>query len=433
MLAPFAPPGLRYNGDRVRLLVQRPQLGNMDAMGFRFAGCLGIMWASVMNVMAGDIQYIQPSGGQSQCVVIDAAELVHTSQICGVTDKASSASQQASTALQRVEQVLAKQGSGLQKAVRLHFYLARGEDVAAVEDVLRQQYAGMQPPAVSIVQTTLPWAEALIAVDAIGYREQSAASETHAPIDVSATQAKLPWLVGAAAASRVLTVGPKVYVSGQAEKGDASMRDATKQTMLSLGRTLTFLGLSSRDVVHVKCFLGPMSQGGEALDAIQSYFGDSGVPPTSLVEWQSNLPIEIELVVSGNSNPALLAGPAIEVRTPPGMTAPPVYSRVTIARHSKTIYTSGIYAENPTAMPEAQMRSLFSQLKRTLDSAESDWMHLAKATYYVNNDELNKWHNLLRPDYFSPRRPPAASKATVRGVGRIGHGFMMDFIATPGE
>ena len=60
-------------------------------------------------------------------------------------------------------------------------------------------------------------------------------------------------------------------------------------------------------------------------------------------------------------------------------------------------------------------------------------MHLVKATYYVNDDDLNKWHNTVRPDYFSPRRPPAASKASVSGVGRAGHGIAMDFIVVPGE
>ena len=60
-------------------------------------------------------------------------------------------------------------------------------------------------------------------------------------------------------------------------------------------------------------------------------------------------------------------------------------------------------------------------------------MHLVKATYYLNDDELNKWHNTVRPDYFSPRLPPAASKASVTGVGRSGQGITMDFIAVPGD
>lgn len=46
---------------------------------------------------------------------------------------------------------------------------------------------------------------------------------------------------------------------------------------------------------------------------------------------------------------------------------------------------------------------------------------------------LSQEHNRVRPDYFSPRRPPAASKANVTGTGKPGHGITMDFIVVPGE
>ena len=143
-------------------------------------------------------------------------------------------------------------------------------------------------------------------------------------------------------------------------------------------------------------------------------------------------PNERELV-EGANNPNLVQGPTVEVRTPPGMTTPDVYSRLSIARHPTTIYTSGLYPTDASVSAETQLRSLFTNLKQTLDISGSDWMHLVKATYYVNDDTLNKWHNTVRPDYFSPRLPPAASKANVRNVGRTGHGIMMDFIVVPGS
>ena len=231
----------------------------------------------------------------------------------------------------------------------------------------------------------------------------------------------------------VLPVGPRVYISGQAEKGDGTLADATKQTLASLGRTLEFLGLLKTDVVQIKCFLGPMSKCEEAQREISRFFNDSNIPPCVMVEWQSTLPVEIEMIVSTKSNKSLAQGPVVEVRTPPGMTTPTVYSRLTITRHPTTIYTSGLYPADSLASPESQLRSLFTNLKQILDLSGSDWMHMVKATYYVNDDALNKWHNAVRPDYFSPRLPPAASKANVRSVGRIGHGIMMDFIVVPGQ
>jgi enamine deaminase RidA (YjgF/YER057c/UK114 family) len=97
------------------------------------------------------------------------------------------------------------------------------------------------------------------------------------------------------------------------------------------------------------------------------------------------------------------------------------------------VYIGGLYPASNVASPAVQLRSLFSRLKQCLDVTGSDWSHLVKATYYVSDESLSKEHNVVRPDYFSPRRPPAASKANVRGVGLPGHGISMDFIAVPGE
>ncbi len=80
------------------------------------------------------------------------------------------------------------------------------------------------------------------------------------------------------------------------------------------------------------------------------------MPPCVFVEWQSTLPIEIEMIVSGAGNEPLVHGPSVEVRTPPGMTT--LYSRLTITRHPTTIYTSGLYPSDNRVSAEAQLRSM---------------------------------------------------------------------------
>jgi enamine deaminase RidA (YjgF/YER057c/UK114 family) len=79
------------------------------------------------------------------------------------------------------------------------------------------------------------------------------------------------------------------------------------------------------------------------------------------------------------------------------------------------------------------LRSLFSNLKKILDATGSDWSHLAKATYYFSDDAASAAHNAQRPDYYNPQRPPAASKAKVKGVGPSAHGINLDMIAVPAE
>ncbi len=77
------------------------------------------------------------------------------------------------------------------------------------------------------------------------------------------------------------------------------------------------------------------------------------------------------------------------------------------------------------------MRSIFSQLDTILTQSGSDLRRLAKATYYVSDDDPSAQLNKLRPEFYDPERPPAASKAMVRGVGHPDRGITIDMIAAP--
>ncbi len=388
--------------------------------------CLLVLVVGMMSlfVQAVEIKCIEPVGGASRAVVVGPAALVHTAQLMGVDARGEGGDLQAqiASALAHTDAALKSAGSSLAQAVRLNVYVTQDRATPDVEAALSKIFAGKHKPAVSFVTTSLASPKAFVAMDAVGVGGGTSNDGT--------TAESLGGRIGRAAV--VLPAGPRVYVSGQAEKGDGTLADATKQTLASLGRTLAFLGLDKKDVVQVKSFLGPMAKCADAEKEIAQFFGDAKAPPCVLVEWQSTLPIEIEMIVSAVGNAALQQGPDVEVRTPPGMTTPAVYSRLSIARHPVTIYTSGLYPADGKALPETQLRSLFTSLKQVLDLTGSDWMHLVKATYYVNDDALNKWHNSVRPDYFCPRVPPAASKATVSHVGRPEHGITMDFIVVPG-
>jgi hypothetical protein len=74
---------------------------------------------------------------------------------------------------------------------------------------------------------------------------------------------------------------------------------------------------------------------------------------------------------------------------------------------------------------------LFSITERLTAAAGSDLKHLVKATYYVTDNDVSTWHNKLRPSYYAPERPPAASKAMVLGTGREKRTITWDLIAVP--
>src|SRR5205814_982028 len=96
-----------------------------------------------------------------------------------------------------------------------------------------------------------------------------------------------------------------------------------------------------------------------------------------------------------------------------------IFCRVCKVHYGPSIYLSGLYAlDAPDGKKETE--NLFNSLKGLLKKSGSDFKHLVKATYYVSGNESSKALNEVRPAFYDPKRPPAASKAMVSGVGRAG-------------
>ena len=148
-------------------------------------------------------------------------------------------------------------------------------------------------------------------------------------------------------------------------------------------------------------------------------------PPLVFIEWKSELPIEIELVAKAPPAPA--GAPPVEFLTPPGVKPSPLFARVVRVNRGDRIFTAGLYAAQP-GTGEAQVLSIFEQLQSILQQTGGDMRHLAKATYYVSDDDASKQLNVLRPKFYDPQRPPAASKAMVPGVGHAERSIAIDMI-----
>lgn len=73
------------------------------------------------------------------------------------------------------------------------------------------------------------------------------------------------------------------------------------------------------------------------------------------------------------------------------------------------------------------------KLPDILKASGSDMRHLAKATYYVSDNDASAKLNELRPKFYDPQRPPAASKAQVFGVGVADKSLTLDMIAVPAK
>lgn len=343
-------------------------------------------------------------------MLVDDVPLLHTTQIFAAADERKSLEEQVESLFARLEMELKYSSAGFADVVKLNFYVASNDAAAAVRKQLVKTFPREQRPAVSFVVTKLPADDALVAVDAVAAIPKSTVGEVR----------KGPL-------SAIMPKGERIYVSGQAEPG--TLMEATKKTLESLSRTLKEYGRGDKDVVQLKCFVKPMDSAGLVKEEIAKHFAGQKAPPVSYVEWKSSAPIEIELVAWGGP----LEKPAaelIEFLTPTGFKASPLYCRVARIHGGGTIFFSDLFAD-PKADTAAQVQQPFDRLKLLLEKTGSDFKHLAKATYYVTDDEVSKAHNEIRPKFYDPVRPPAASKAAVAGTGTEGARYVMDMIAIP--
>jgi enamine deaminase RidA (YjgF/YER057c/UK114 family) len=388
------------------------------------------------DVLDGQARLIRPNveRGTSLAVVVDAAPLVHTAQVLPLDSAGKivgngNAGSQAAAALENLDQVLRAAGASLERVVKLNVYVAKEDAARAVRDQIAAVFHGEMKPAVSFVVTPLAKADVLVGVDAVALlAENQDAQANGAPQKVTLAPAAMSAVVGSAQ-SAVLPRGGKIYVSGQAEKGD-DLKSTVRKTIESLRATLKFLGRSDADIVEIKGFVKPMTGAGDVYQVLAEMFGKDRVPPVSLVEWESDLPIEIELVAW--AGPSTDEKREIEFLTPPGMTTPTIYSRVTRTFHPRTIYTSGLYGEKGRS-GEEQVEEIFAALGEILADGGSDLRHLLKATYYVSDKDASEKLNEIRPRKYDPARPPAASKAMVKAVGKKGKTIAIDLIAVPAK
>ncbi len=358
-----------------------------------------------------------PKTGQALAVVVEKDHLIYTGQLLptGPSVSPTPPEDQVADVFRQLDRLLT--GNRL---VKLNVYVHEPSVTALVTKQLVKRYSGDYQPAVCFVQTALPGGGVVVALDAV--------VTVAAPPSEGMVRREKPRLKGQPAPLAHLPPLGVVYISGQAEKGDGTLADATKKTMESLLNTIKFLELQPSDVVHVKAFLTPMKDSAIAVKEIAAAFGEEIAPPVSLVEWKSSLPIEIEMVVLSRSRPD---APRIEYLTPPEMKASPVFARVTRVNQPGQIFVGGLFGRTEMPSTAEEVRDVFATLKRVTEAAGSDLQHLAKATYYVADDEISTRLNEVRPEFYDPARPPAASKAVVVGTGQPPRTLTLDIIAVP--
>lgn len=380
--------------------------------------------AVLLTATGASLASLEPDAltGTAVAVVVEDVPLVHTSQAlpCDAAGKlvgTDDVARQTRQALANIERELRRAGASLESVAKLNLYVSRDEAVPAVQAVLAKTFSGPLKPAVTFVTGALAEPGVLVTLDAVAASSTKSVSVTH-------LKAEAPDVDGIACAA-VLPAGPKLYVSGMADSD--TLLPATRKTLEKLVAAIGHLGSRPEDIAQLKIFLQPMSAVAGVRQEVSRFFGGQA-PPTVFVEWISANPVvEIELIAAAR----VAAEPAtnsVSFFTPPGTTDSKVYRRVARVDQGKLIFVSGLYGPKNATGAE-QIRDIFNRLRVVAERAGSDLQHLVKATYYVTDNDASQQLNALRPNYYDPLRPPAASKAMVRGVGWSGNTVTLDMIA----
>ena len=361
-----------------------------------------------------------PATGLARAVVVEEGALVHTALMFpedgrGRLQGEGDAAAQATRVLANIDLALKAARTNLTHLVRLHVYVADASVTPQIDRLLRGRLRGKTTPAVTVVETAMPRPGVLVTMDAIAATDW----RTDSGKPVRLTTNALPQRTTRASHVAVQPEGPFVIVSGRSAQGE--FEPAVRATMESLRGDLKGVDLTFDDVAQVKSFLGDMSKAERLEQIVAESFGGARVPPQVVTEWrQESAHIEIELIAV-SSRPT--AGERVDYLEPVSGR----FSRIARVNGGRPILTSGLYGTSSD--PVEQVREMFTDLQQLVKEGGSDMAHLVKATYYVADKSADQEINTIRPTLYDPKRPPAASKLSVRGTGRKGKASTFDMIA----
>lgn len=375
------------------------------------------------------IQYhaLDAPPGMSQAVIVQGAPLVHTRQLLPVNGDGKvvgkdSVDTQVKQVLDNLDAVLNASGSSLNQLVRLNIYALAPGTVDRVREQMASRVNESVRPAITSVLTPLPHRDALVAVDAVALGTERSDTVVLKRCDAIAGDKDC-------ADAAILPPGGIAYLSGIPAEGGLT-ESAVDASMSGLGEMLEQLKLSPQQVVQLKVFLRPANAANDVRQAIKKFFPGQMTPPVVFVEWLAPPPVEIELIAQLPVTDE--SAPHVEYYNPPDVRPMQIFSRVALVRTDRQIYISSLFARE-AGNGQEQALDVFDQLQAILDQTGSDLRHMAKATYYVCDDDSARGMDRARLWLYDQDRPPAASKCMVHGVGKPGRTLTMDMIAVGRE
>ena len=347
----------------------------------------------------------------------EGCPLVFTRQVFGPPDGDDQS--QIAGAWQRLTSVLTKAHCNVDRIVRLNVVASTEETLATAFQFLAKVFRPGLEPAVTYVVSPLPLKGVKIGLDAVAVPGEDVDAvnrwEAESPDGLNRTDAA------------VTPAGGLVFFSGQPDK--SPLPQAAANALRGLLETAQALQLSAGDILQLRVFVQPATEAAQVFQEIEKAFSGKAIPPVVYTEWIASAPVEIEMVAR-LSEKAVEGSAPLRFYNPPGVKPSPAFTRVVLVQTDRLVFLPGLVARE-AGPADAQAANIFKQLGDLLGAQGSDWRHLAKATYFVTDKDASSAIDAIRPKFFAPDRPPAASKVTVHGVGWKDRSLSVDMIAVP--
>lgn len=366
---------------------------------------------------AQELSYYSLPGGDHQpsarAVKVKRGGLVHTRLLTALDSNDGNFNREISDLIGQIAGIARAYDTDLKSVAKLNLYLGKSSDpalVAAIEKKIKATWPDGSSPALTMIPGKVIGGGAL-AGDAV-----IVSSITGSKIDRFERDAAM-----------MPSERDIIYISGRAAKGE--LAEATSSTMKELFGVLEQMGSKPTDIIQVKAFIKPMEKWGTVEREIEASFGDGPIPPVVYVEWtSSSRSTEIEIIAAAPGKAGTKE--TVSYFTPPGEKPSPVYSKAAQIHADEVIYIGGIVGSIADS-PQSQVKSLYASLARISAKSGTSLRHFAKATYYVSDKEVSAALNEIRPEFYDPERPPAASKIAIPALVEKERGLLIDMVGAP--
>ena len=292
---------------------------------------------------------------------------------------------------------LFRQGSGA-TIVKLRAFVAGTGDTRRVQTIVSETFTErhMPLPALSVVQAgALPLEGAQVVLESIAVSRK--------PLNPHG----LAFLSGQAASSE----NPVQPVAPLAEKSISQLRVA-----------LRALGLETKDVLRVTCFLSTLEDIGAVRGLVAQEFRQAALNYVQIQREPLRAVAECEAVARLEAD----SDPPLRFLNPEGLTLSPNYSQIALVSAPRVAFTGTQLAfgyQDPDA------RLAFQRLEKGLEQVGASFAGAAMSSVYPLSGFATDLVRRIRFEFYDKTRPPASTMLPFEGLPSMDASFAVEVIA----